>query len=254
MDNRFRFRMSVAGDRLSISTDSTEDHVRRLLNLDFDDTEASGRVIAAEPVFSQLIPPLRGLRMMQPDDPVETFFCFLCTANNHLKRIGPMCQKLGQYGEPLEGGQFAFPSAERISQIPEESLRAQGFGYRAATIRIAAEEIVSRGGDAYLLALKQAGYREAFGELLSIPFVGRKLADCICLFGLHFGEAVPIDTHLWQAAVREFFPQYRGQPLTDLRYRIVGDFFRDRFGKLAGWAHQRLYVDNLLRPRQRTAV
>ena len=85
----------------------------------------------------------------------------------------------------------------------------------------------------------------------SRPGIGNKLADCICLYGLHYEEAVPIDTHLWQAACRVFFPEHEGKALTELRYRQVGDFFRDRFGKLAGWAHLYLYYENQLNWRKR---
>lgn len=178
--------------------------------------------------------------MLQPSDPTETFFSFLCTANNNLKRITSMITKLADYGD-----QGIFPRVDRIAAIGEGELRAQGFGYRGATIPSAAREIVFRGGEGYLQELKQAGYKQAHQELVSIKGIGNKLADCICLYGLHYSEAVPIDTHLWQAACRVFFPQYQGKSLTDGRYHEIGDFFRDRFGDLAGWAHLYLYFDNM---------
>jgi len=39
------------------------------------------------------------------------------------------------------------------------------------------------------------GYRAAHEQLLELQGVGPKVADCICLFGLGWGEAVPVDTH-----------------------------------------------------------
>jgi hypothetical protein len=71
------------------------------------------------------------------------------------------------------------------------------------------------------------------------------------LFALHNTWAVPVDTHLWQAAVRCYFPQWEGASLTDAKYRGIGSYFRERFGELAGWAHQYLFVDNMLRWRNR---
>ena len=39
------------------------------------------------------------------------------------------------------------------------------------------------------------GYRRAHEELLTLQGVGPKVADCVCLMGLGWGEAVPVDTH-----------------------------------------------------------
>ena len=45
--------------------------------------------------------------------------------------------------------------------------------------------------------------------------IGRKVADCVCLFGLHHVEAFPVDTHVKQI-VNTYYPggfpleQYRG--------------------------------------------
>ena len=40
--------------------------------------------------------------------------------------------------------------------------------------------------------------REAFRELKSIKGIGDKVANCICLFGLHHVDAFPVDTHIKQ--------------------------------------------------------
>ena len=39
------------------------------------------------------------------------------------------------------------------------------------------------------------GYRRAHEQLLGLQGVGPKVADCVCLMGLGWGEAVPVDTH-----------------------------------------------------------
>ena len=39
------------------------------------------------------------------------------------------------------------------------------------------------------------GYHRAHEELLALQGVGPKVADCVCLMGLGWGEAIPVDTH-----------------------------------------------------------
>ncbi len=39
------------------------------------------------------------------------------------------------------------------------------------------------------------GYRRAHEAVLELQGVGPKVADCVCLMGLGWGEAVPVDTH-----------------------------------------------------------
>lgn len=55
-----------------------------------------------------------------------------------------------------------------------------------------AEEKVS------LEALKKMAYEDARKELMKLCGIGKKVADCICLFALHHVEAFPIDTHIAQ--------------------------------------------------------
>ena len=41
-------------------------------------------------------------------------------------------------------------------------------------------------------------------ELMKIKGIGNKVADCICLFGLHHLDAFPIDTHIKKILDREY--------------------------------------------------
>lgn len=231
---------------VQIESNGSEADLVDLFNLNADLGSIEQQILNVAPEMEDHIGALKGLRIMRPSDPAEVFFSFLCTANNHLKRITPMIAKLSGYGEPIEGSELKrFPRSETVAAIPEADLRALGFGYRGATIPFAAIEVVKRGGDEWLASLKTAGYEAAHRELVSIKGIGNKLADCICLYGLHYEEAVPIDTHMWQAACRVFFPEYRGLTLTDHRYHKVADSLRDRFGPLSGWVQLYLYFGNM---------
>lgn len=73
-------------------------------------------------------------------------------------------------------------------------------------------------------------------ELLQCPGVGRKVADCVALFSLDQRQAIPVDTHVWDIAVRDYEPALRtAKSLTPHVYEAVGDIFRSKFGESAGW-------------------
>jgi N-glycosylase/DNA lyase len=64
--------------------------------------------------------------------------------------------------------------------------------------------------------------------------------------GLGWGEAVPVDTHVWQIAQRDYkFGKGKHKSLTKATYDAVGDHFRQLWGKEAGWAHSVLFAADL---------
>lgn len=238
-----------------VQSNGTESDFAALFRLETSLGDIEAEVLRRGPELRPYVERLPGLRVLRPSSPSEVLFSFLCTPNNNLERITRMVRALADYGDPIgewEGRTLKqFPGVERIADIPEAELRGKGFGYRGATIPSVARQILSRGDD-WLSGLIAMRYEEAHAELCSLNGVGPKLADCICLFGLRHLEAVPVDTHLYQAACRVYFPEWAGKPLTDTRYREIGGHFRQRFGSIAGWAHQYLFYENLLRWRSRS--
>ena len=107
---------------------------------------------------------------------------------------------------------YAFPTVEQLAaKCDEQTLRDLGFGYRAKFIPAIAKELVKRGGESYLLKLRDAPHTEeekdrAISELTSLPGVGPKVAGCAALFSLDKKSVVPVDTHVWQLAREHFDP------------------------------------------------
>jgi N-glycosylase/DNA lyase len=90
------------------------------------------------------------------------------------------------------------------------------------------------------------GYRKAHEELLALHGVGPKVADCVCLMGLGWSESVPVDTHVWQIAQRDYkFGKGKHSSLTAATYTAVANRFRKLWGKEAGWAHSVLFTADL---------
>lgn len=236
--------------RYGVRSNADEAAFRDLFRLDVSLAEVERMVVRLGPELEPYVGGLRGLRLMRPTCPREVLFSFLCTANNHLGRIVPMVRHLGSLGEPMGPGGTRFPTFEAVASLTEAALRDAGFGYRARTIPAVARQVLER-GDAWWNGLPGLTYADVHAELVSLDGIGPKLADCIALFGFHQDLAAPMDTHLWQACCRLYFPDWKGKPLTEHRYRTAAGFLRERFGAWTGWAHQYLFYDNLLHWRAR---
>lgn len=54
---------------------------------------------------------------------------------------------------------------------------------------------------------------------------------------LDHSESIPVDTHVWQIALRDYGFKNKGKTLNAKLYLQVGDHFRLLFGEYSGWAH-----------------
>lgn len=64
--------------------------------------------------------------------------------------------------------------------------------------------------------------------------------------GLGWSEAVPVDTHVWQIAQRDYrFGKSKTKTFSKAMYHSIGDHFRQIWGPQAGWAQSVLFTANL---------
>lgn len=85
-------------------------------------------------------------------------------------------------------------------------------------------------------------------SLMLMPGVGRKVADCVALFSLDQTEAIPVDTHVWDIALRDYDTLKTlkaAKSLTPAIYEEVGAIFRQKFPVKSGWAHSVLFAAEL---------
>ncbi|XP_012717733.2 N-glycosylase/DNA lyase [Fundulus heteroclitus] len=207
---------------------------------------------AADCHFKEIADIFTGVRMLR-QDPTECLFSFICTSNNHISRIQGMverlCQALGTRLCQLDQTSYHdFPTLSALADSGvEERLRDLGFGYRARFLQQSAKQILDTHGPQWLDGLRNVLYLEARDALRTLPGVGTKVADCVCLMALDKSEAVPVDTHVWQIAKRDykFTADNRQKTLTEKVHRDIGDFFRKLWGPYAGWAHSVLFCADL---------
>ncbi|XP_059359019.1 N-glycosylase/DNA lyase [Carassius carassius] len=207
-----------------------------------------------DPHFKHTADIFKGVRLLR-QDPVECLFSFICSSNNHISRIQGMvdrlCQTLGALLFKLDDVAYHdFPPLQALTDPSVEMhLRDLGFGYRARFLQQSSQIIVNSHDPDWLLSLRSAPYLQARDSLRALPGVGLKVADCVCLMSLDKFEALPVDTHVWQIAKRDYcFAGGSSQKtLTDRVYKEIGDFFRKLWGPYAGWAHSVLFCADLKR-------
>ncbi|KAL2058862.1 hypothetical protein ABVK25_000154 [Lepraria finkii] len=252
--------------------DDTKDLVQHYLNLGTNLTELYEQWSTADANFKKKAPKFIGIRILQ-QDAWEALVGFICSSNNNIIRISQMMEKLCLHygsliGEIDSRQYYDMPPASALTAPGVEAhLRQLGFGYRAKYLHQTALMISEDHEDGWLDTLRnpespimgmkpfdageirpggREGYRRAHGELLALQGVGPKVADCICLMGLGWGEAVPVDTHVWQIAQRDYkFGKGKHSSLTRATYNAVGDKVRSLWGLEAGWAHTVLFTADL---------
>src|SRR5262249_47506921 len=115
----------------------------------------------------------------------------------------------------------------------EAELRACKMGFRAPYIRATAKKIAS--GEVRLEALSQLPVDKGREELVALPGVGRKIADCVLLFAYGFQSAFPVDVWVMRG-LRDLY--FSGRQVK--QQRLQG-FSAKHFGPNAGYAQQYLF-------------
>lgn len=96
---------------------------------------------------------------------------------------------------------YEFPTPEQILEKQHKLGDSFGLKRKEHVIQLC-QDICDGWVD--LGGLWNMSYEEAKEELMKIEGIGPKVADCICLYGLHMMEAFPIDTHIKQIMQRDF--------------------------------------------------
>ena len=167
-----------------------------------------------------------GIRILRQDR-WEALCSFIISQCNNIPRIKGIVERLcALYGEPLdfEGRQYyTFPPASRLAALTAEELAPIRAGYRADYIIRAARDVDS--GEIDLEELSAMDLDGARRALMAMRGVGKKVADCVILFGLRIPTAFPMDTWM-KKAVAEHYGK---------------DFDPGIFGEYAGLAQQYMF-------------
>lgn len=192
-----------------------------------------------------------GLRLIR-QEPWECLISYICATNKNIPAIRDMILNLSKrFGNRLLlDGQhlYTFPDPHDIANADAEELKACKLGFRAERVLEVSRKVST--GEFNLEALRTLIYEEAKNELMKLPGVGPKVADCVLLFSLDQLQAFPID--VWMRRIfmehysNHFHPSFvkkvqRQNSLTRGQYNEMNRFGREYFSSFAGYAQEYLY-------------
>ena len=147
----------------------------------------------------------RGIRILK-QDPWEMLVTFIISQRKSIPAISKSVEALAEkYGHPIKTDQeilYSFPTPKEMAHASAEELQECGLGYRVPYILDAVHKVNS--GILDLEALAGYSDTELFQELLTVQGVGKKVANCICLFGYGRIACVPVDVWISRAIEENF--------------------------------------------------
>jgi N-glycosylase/DNA lyase len=167
----------------------------------------------------------KGIRILRQDF-YETVMSFIVSANNNIKRIRGIIERLCVKCGENKGDYYAFPTAKSLQSLTIDDFSALGLGYRAPYMYHTCRVIDDLAAKIHTLTPT-----ERDKELLRLKGVGSKVKDCITLFSLHDASAYPVDTWIFKSC--------RTDELDTVDK--VRKFYSERYAPYAGYAQQYIF-------------
>lgn len=182
-----------------------------------------------------------GIRLLN-QDLWETIISFIISANNNIPRIKGIIERISKrYGNLIKWNEkeyYTFPTPEQLRKASVEDLRNLGLGFR--DIRVyETTKIISSGNISLEDLHKETDTQKVREELLKLPGVGPKVADCILLFStLKRFDVFPIDVWV-RRVMNDLYIHNEDENKVDKKE--VLNIANEKFGDLCGIAQQYLF-------------
>ncbi len=230
-------KLSQKGDIVTLfetSKDAWDKVWSRYFDIERDYGKIKNR-LSSDPVMKKASAFGGGIRLLN-QEPFECLISFIISASNNIPRIkkiiDSLCTNFGSKVTYLGKDFYTFPTAKRLSCLELSDLAVIKAGFRDKYILNAAKAVA--GGMIDLECLKSASYEYAKSELLKLPGVGNKVADCVLLFSLEKYGSFPVD--VWIKRIMEYC-YFDGE--TDKA--TISAFAEEKFAELGGFAQQYLF-------------
>ncbi len=229
-------RVSFEGDTLYIENSRIQDFINTWfdyfdLGTDYSEIKA---VLEKDAIMKDAIKTGYGIRLLRQDF-WEMLISFIISANNMIPRIMKTVDTLSvMKGECIDTDKccYSFPKIEALAAATLEEIQNCRAGFRCKYI-YQTSQLMKDGKITKdrLIKLKTEAARK---ELMTLPGVGPKVADCVLLFSGIKYDVFPTD--VWVKRVMEELFLKR-----EANHGEIQQFAVDNFGDLTGYAQQYLF-------------
>ena len=131
----------------------------------------------------------RGIRILR-QDPWEMIITFVISQQKTIPCIRRLVEDISRrWGQKIADGDdknsavYSFPTPKELARASLEELLDLKLGYRAKYIHRLSQDAAA--GTLDLKKLETMEYGQAMEYLTGFYGIGKKVANCVCLFGLH---------------------------------------------------------------------
>jgi DNA-3-methyladenine glycosylase II len=214
-----RLHVTVRGSRSRVVAAAVEREVRRIFGVDAD-VAGFYRMAKADPVLSELIEPLHGMRPTLTPEPLEMLVGSVCAQQVNLTFAVALRGRLvRRYGTPVDAGDdglYCFPEPGALARARTRELRAMQFSERKAEYIVGIARAIEE-GDIDLARLETADNEETIACLTGVRGFGRWTADWFLARCLGRGDVCPAGDLAVRKAFVHFY--YGGRPASELAIR-----------------------------------
>src|SRR3989344_1521895 len=223
------FKIKQQDDKLEFEG-ANRKFVEQFLGLE-QDFENITKELKKDERITNAIQAYSGIRILE-QHPWEALIAFICSSASNIPKITKNVNLLSEtFGKKINFDNqtsHLFPTIGEINDF--EKIKNCKVGFRAKYI-LEANKIAQN----ILENAEKIDYSDALQELIKIPGVGEKIADCVLLFGFNKLEAFPVDVWI-KRVMEELYFDNKEQKLKEIK-----KFGQEKFGKYAGYANQYLY-------------
>jgi len=221
--------VSILQDKTIIESNKI-DYFYNFFDFNTDYKEIERKIIEISPNYKEMIKDT--LRILK-QDPYQTIISFIVSANNNIKRIkgilDRLCIKYGTYMPNYKC--YSFPTLNQISLAKKEDFIEIGAGYRSDYLCKTIKQLQQPRFN--MDKLINLSTNELKSRLLELSGIGPKVADCILFFGFGRTDVFIVDTWI-KKAYSLFSSEIRNE-------KQISDYFIKKFGELSGYAQQYLF-------------